>query len=114
LDSLVVQDGVEEDVLPVTEAAHRLCLRVVAGLALGQRDAARCQERPDAVIPRLAVDVVEIVAFHIRLVDQPPLGQEVGEKGPPGPHMHLSSGGQDAVEVEQRGVVVVPVHRYQH
>ena len=109
-DALVAQHGGEEGVLPVAQPADRLGRGVVARVAVGQGDPTRGQERADAVVARLAVDVVEVVALDVGLVDDPPLGQEVHEQLLPGPHVHLGGRRQHPVKIEQCGVVVVPVH----
>ena len=76
--------------------------RVVVRRALGQHDAAGGQEVPDAVEPRLAVDVVEVVALAVagRVRD----GLEVAvEELLPGVLVHDRGGRQDAVEVKEDG-----------
>ena len=51
------------------ESAHGLRAGRVARVPLGQLDAAREQHRTDAVIARLAVDVVEVVGVGVRRLD---------------------------------------------
>jgi hypothetical protein len=57
LDAVSLQERHHELVLPVPETVDRLGRRRVARIALGQLDSARGQERADAVVSRLAVDV---------------------------------------------------------
>jgi hypothetical protein len=57
----------------------------------------------------LPVDVVEVVAIDVWLINAA-LGQEVNEELAPRPHVHLSGRGQHAIQVEQGGVVGMPVH----
>ena len=57
----------EEFVLAIAESADGFELGTVAGIAVGQLDAAGREERPDAVVAWLAVDVVEVVALDVRL-----------------------------------------------
>ena len=110
LHALVAEHGAEERVLPVAQAADRLGLRAVGRVAVGQGDAAGGQEGADAVVARLPVDVGEVVVLDVGLVDESPLGEEVGEQLLPGPHVDLGGGGEHAVEIEQRRVEIVPVH----
>src|SRR4030095_3243302 len=84
-------------------------LGTVAGIALRHLHAARSEERSDTVVARLAVDVGEVVACDVGLVDAP-LVEEVDKELLPRPHMHLGGRGQHTVQVEQGGVVLMPVH----
>jgi hypothetical protein len=84
-------------------------LWAVAGIALGKLNASRRQEGTDAVVAWLAVDVVEVVAFDVGLVDAAH-GKEVDEELPPRPHVELGGRGQHTVQVEQCGIVLMPVH----
>ena len=109
LDALGLEDLLEHDVLAVAETSDRLVGRRVGRLALGQLDAARLEEAPDAVVARLAVDVREVVGVDVRLGDASTL-KELAEHLGPGAHVHLGRRRDHTVEVEQGSVVVVPVH----
>ncbi|CAH0327205.1 hypothetical protein SRABI128_05869 [Microbacterium sp. Bi128] len=75
---------------------------LVVQRALGQHDPAGGQEVPDAVKPRLAVDVVEIVALTVGL-STGDRRQEAVKELLPGVLVHHGGGGQDAVEVKKDG-----------
>ena len=60
-DPVLVDQPQHDLVLAVAEAVDRLGARRVVLLALGELDAARVQERPDALVARLAVDVSVVV-----------------------------------------------------
>src|SRR5215207_3984256 len=107
--ALFSQQCDEELILAIGESADRLGVGTVAGITLGELNASRREERADAVVAWLAVDVVEIVAFDVGLVDAP-LAEEVDKELLPRPHMHLCGRGQHAVQIEQGGVVLMPVH----
>src|SRR5215212_9372271 len=109
LNSLLTQYRGKELVLAIAEATDGLGFRAVARITIGQLNAPRPEEGPDALVTRLAIDVVEVVAVQVCLVDAP-LDQEVAEELTPGTHVHLGSRSQHAVQVEQRRVVIAPVH----
>src|SRR3954451_21769710 len=109
LHALRTQHYGKEFVLTIAEAADGLCIGTVAGIAVRQLNAPRCEERTNAVVPRLAVDVAEVVAREVRLINAAG-GQEVGKELLPRPHVHLSGRGKHAVQIEQRGVVLMPIH----
>ena len=61
LDTVSFDQVEHEVVLAVPEAVHGQRRRRVVGRALRERDPARRQERADAVLPQLAIDVVGVV-----------------------------------------------------
>ena len=110
--TLLIEDGGEGGVLAVAEAADGLGLGAVVGRALGQVDAPRGDEVTHPVEAWLAIDVGEVVCGRVGLdgLDTGPLSQEVVEHPVPGAHVHLDRRRQHPVEVEESGVVVIPVH----
>ncbi len=97
-------------------------VRVVVGGALGEHDAARGQEVPDAVEPGLAVDVVEVVALAV--AGLPGHGLQVAvEELLPGALVDDRRGREHAVQVEEDGgsaspalgaVAVAGVQKFSH
>ena len=79
------------------------CAGSSSSRALGQHDAAGGQEVPDAVEPRLAVDVVEVVAFAVAGRAPGTEAEEAVEELLPGVLVHHRGGRQDAVEVKEDG-----------
>jgi len=61
LNSLLTQYRGEELVLAIAEATDGLGFGAVARITIGQQNAPRPEEGPDAVVTGLAVDVVEVV-----------------------------------------------------
>jgi len=109
VDPALREHGGEQRVLAVAQPTHARLARLVGGVPVGQLDAARVQERLNPLIARLAVDEVEVVLIGVgALVGL--LGEVGVEHLRPGPHVHLGGRGEHPVEVEQRGVVVVPLH----
>jgi len=87
---------------------HRLGLRRIGGRAHGGVDAARLQERADAVEPGLAVDVLVVVGRAIELLERlagplGPVAQEAVEHLLPRLGVDLRGLGEHTVEVEQAG-----------
>src|SRR5262249_30256950 len=102
------QQREHEVVLAVAEAANRLGGRRVVGLALRQDDPARSEERADAVVAWLAVDVRAVVGDLVegdeRLAPlRRALAQGRVEHLLPLPGVAPGSLRENAVEVEQTG-----------
>ena len=98
-------------VLAVAQAVDGLGVGGVVRAAVGQLDAAACQERPDAVLALLAVDVLAVVGARVEghellagALGAP--SQVVVEHGLPGLGMHAGGVGEHTVEVEQAGTHV--------
>ena len=101
----------EVAVLAVTEAAHRLAVRRIGGIALGKGDTPRCEEAPDAVVPRFAVDGPEVVVDGERAERFPggrgSIAKEAIEEPSPRGCVDPGGIGHDAVHVEDDGVDAV-------
>ena len=96
----------EVPVLQVAQAAHGLAARRVARVAPGERDAPRTEQRVDAVVPRPAVDVTEVVVPRqgpVVLGGAP--RQVLVEELRPRAEVHRGGVRDHAVQVEHDGVV---------
>ena len=98
--------------LRLPSAADGLGGGIVGRVAVGQLDAPRLQERAHAVVARLAVDVREVVGVGVGLGAPRCPARKSLNICVPGAHVHLGRRRDHAVEVEQGGVVVVPVHPF--
>ena len=106
LHALLADDRQHELVLAVAETVDRLPAGVVARRALWQLDPARGEERADAVVTRLAVDVLVVVGNLVELDERlvallRALAQILVEHLLPGGRVDLRGLRQHAVEVEQ-------------
>ena len=109
-DAVTLQHLGEQLVLAVAERAHRARARRVAGQTVGQRDRPRGEERADAVVARLAVDVGEVVVLRERW----PVAEELVEHDRPCPLVHLGRRRQDPVQVEEEGTEAPPIGGSRH
>ena len=106
LHAVVSQRLVEQRVLPVSQALHRLGFRVVVRIALFETDAAAVQKGPDAVFALLAVHVLAIVGVDVErdelIAAAVSARLQVGvEHLLPCFAMHACSVGEHTVEVEE-------------
>src|SRR6266571_1422622 len=108
LDAVALQERHHDLVLAVSETVDRLGRRRVVRIAVGQLDSARGQERADAVVAWLAVDVPVVVGERVEgdellagLLGA--LSQVRVEHLLPGGRVHLGGLGEDAVEIEEAG-----------
>ena len=99
-------------VLPVAEPAHRLAVHGIAQVALRERDPARLQEIPNAVVARLAIDVEPVVRIDVegakRLAGRrrAPLEERV-EHLLPARRVYACSVRDDAVEIEEHRIEMI-------
>src|SRR6266487_4146897 len=108
LDAVAFQKCHHELVLAVSETVDGLGRRRVVRIALGQLDSARGQERANAVVARLAVDVPVVVGDRVEggellAGSLGALAQVRVEHLLPGGGVHLGGLGEDAVEIEEAG-----------
>src|SRR6266487_7108980 len=108
LDAVAFQKCHHELVLAVSETVDGLGRRRVVRIALGQLDSARGQERANAVVARLAVDVPVVVGDRVEggellAGSLGALAQVRVEHLLPGGGVHLGGRGEDAVEIEEAG-----------
>ncbi len=106
LDAVLVDQPQDDLVLSVAEPIHRLSVGRVVGITSRQMDSARLQERLDALVARLAVDVLVVVVTRIEWNELlsavlSPLLQVGVEHLLPGGGVDLRRLGEDAVQVEE-------------
>ena len=65
LHPVLVDQPQHQLVLSIAQPAHRFGVRGIVGLALGQLDAPRGEERPHTVTSRLSVDILAIVGNRV-------------------------------------------------
>lgn len=112
LDAVAGNGVVDQLVLAVAEAAHGFMQRRIVGRALGQVDRSRLQEIPNAIEARLAVHMELVVGGDVERPERltgpgRALAQVLVEHALPGPRVDARCVGDDPVEIEKHGVVLV-------
>ncbi len=108
LDAVRLENLPEERVLAIAEAAHRLAVGRVGGIAARQVDPARAQKGRDPVVSGQPVDVRAVIRFR-ELVEWlaralRPLAEIIVKQTLPRRRMHAGRAGHDAVQVEDRRI----------
>src|SRR5205823_5832512 len=118
LDAPLADQAQDDLVLAISQAVHGLGLGWIARVPAGQLDPARGEERLDALVPGLAVDVLVVVLDGVEgdelLTGSRRALLQVGvEHLLPRGRVNLGRLGEHPVEVEQAGTNTVrkPEHR---
>ena len=111
LDAVLLQRFGEIAVLKLPQPAHGFGARAVFGCSYRQFDLARLQKRSDAVVTRLPVDEAPVIGNDIERHESfaragGALPEKFIEQFFPRCGVHARRFGQDAVEIEQNGIVI--------